>query len=123
MQDGLHNFIEFYMQQKEVPFLPLVLCWLEDNELFNVDTIRVVSSKDKEPQESLNNMIYSHSKKRKHDEFASKSGGKGNEKEMNLIPIHEDEELNEMRGFDSGNFSTIDTLDENDDDIGEEDLN
>ena len=48
-----------------------------------------------------------------------KSGGKGKEKEMNLIPIHEDEELHEMGGFDSGNFPTIDTLDE---DIGEEDL-
>ena len=39
---------------------------------------------------------------------------------MNLIPIHEDEELDEMKGFDSGNFPTIDTLDGNDDDIGEE---
>ena len=39
---------------------------------------------------------------------------------MNLIPIHEDEELDEMKGFDSGNFPTIDTLDVNDDDIGEE---
>ena len=48
-----------------------------------------------------------------------KIGGKGKEKEMNLIPIHEDEELHEMGGFDSGNFPTIDTLDE---DIGEEDL-
>ena len=48
-----------------------------------------------------------------------KSGGKGKEKEMNLIPIHEDEELDEMGGFDSGNFPTIDALDE---DIGEEDL-
>ena len=49
-----------------------------------------------------------------------KSGGKGKQKEMNLIPIHEDEELDEMKGFDSGNFPTIDTLDVNDDDIGEE---
>ncbi|RVW89440.1 hypothetical protein CK203_046853 [Vitis vinifera] len=67
-------------------------------------------------------MISLHSKKRKHDEFASKSGGKNKEKEMNLTPIHEDEELDEMGGFDSGNFPTIVTLDEDDDDIGEEDL-
>ena len=51
-----------------------------------------------------------------------KSGGKGKQKEMNLIPIHEDEELDEMGGFDSGNFPTIVTLDEDDDDIEEEDL-
>ena len=31
---------------------------------------------------------------------------------MNLTPIHEDEELDEMGGFDSGNFSISDTLDE-----------
>ena len=52
----------------------------------------------------------------------NKIGGKGKEKEMNLIPIHEDEELDEMGGFDSGNLPTIDTLDEDDDDIGDEDL-
>ena len=51
-----------------------------------------------------------------------KSGSKNKEKEMNLTPIHEDEELDEMGGFDSGNFPTIVTLDEDDDDIGEEDL-
>ena len=51
-----------------------------------------------------------------------KSGGKNKEKEMNLTPIHEDEELDEMGGFDSGNFPTIVTLDEDDDDIGEEHL-
>ncbi|KAL6312327.1 hypothetical protein AAG906_008028 [Vitis piasezkii] len=62
-------------------------------------------------------MISLHSKKRKHDEFASKSGGKNKDKEMNLTPIHEDGELDEMGGFDSGNFPTIVTLDEDDDDI------
>ncbi|RVW34676.1 hypothetical protein CK203_108908 [Vitis vinifera] len=67
-------------------------------------------------------MISLRSKKRKHDEFASKSGGKNKEKEMNLTPIHEDEELDEMGGFDSGNFPTIVTLDEDDDDIGDKDL-
>ena len=41
---------------------------------------------------------------------------------MNLISIHEDEELDEMKGFDSGNFPIIDTLDENDDDLEDEDL-
>ena len=51
-----------------------------------------------------------------------KSGGKNKEKEMNLTPIHEDEELDEMGGFDSGNFPTIVTLDEDDDDIGDKDL-
>ncbi|RVW87909.1 hypothetical protein CK203_039750 [Vitis vinifera] len=89
-----------WIAEKEAPLLLLDLCWLKDNELFNVDVIRVVSSKDQEPQE----LSASHSKKKKHDEFASK------EKEMNLIPIHEDEELDEMGGFDSGNLPTIDTL-------------
>ena len=46
--------------------------------------------------------------------------GKG--KGLNLTLIHEDEELVEVRGFDSGSFPTIDTLDEDDDDIGEGDL-
>ena len=51
-----------------------------------------------------------------------KSGGKNKEKEMNLTSIHEDGKLDEMGGFDSGNFPTIVTLDEDDDDIEEEDL-
>ena len=51
-----------------------------------------------------------------------KSGGQGKGKELNLTPIHEDEELDEIGGLDSENFATIDTLDENDDDIGDDDL-
>ena len=50
------------------------------------------------------------------------SGGKGKEKELNLTPIHEDEELHELGEFDSGNFPTIDTSNEDDDDIGKDDL-
>ena len=57
-----------WIAEKEAPLLLLDFCWLEDNELFNVDVIRVVSSKDQEPQE----LSASHSKKKKHDEFASK---------------------------------------------------
>ena len=52
----------------------------------------------------------------------SKSGGKGKWKELNLTPIHEDEELDELGRFDSGNFPTIDTLDENNEDIGNDNL-
>ncbi|RVW40938.1 hypothetical protein CK203_076926 [Vitis vinifera] len=55
-------------------------------------------------------------------EAKCKSGGKGKGKALNLTPIHKDEELDELGGFDSGNFPTIDTLDEDDDDIGEDDL-
>ncbi|RVW39169.1 hypothetical protein CK203_078169 [Vitis vinifera] len=47
---------------------------------------------------------------------------KGKEKELNLTPIDEDEDLDEMGIHDSGHFPTIDTLDEDDDDLGEEDL-
>ena len=51
------------------------------------------------------------------------SGGKGKEKELNLIPIDEDEDLHEIGIHDSGHFPTIDhTLDEDDDDLGDEDL-
>ena len=50
------------------------------------------------------------------------NGGQGKGKELNLTPIHGDEELDELGGFDGGNFPTIDTLDEDDDDIGEDDL-
>ena len=49
------------------------------------------------------------------------SRGKG--KDFNLSPIHEDKDLDEMRRIDSGNFPTIDTLDDDDDvDIEEDDL-
>ena len=51
-----------------------------------------------------------------------KNGGQCKGKELNLTPIHEDEELDELGGFNGGNFPTIDTLDEDDDDIGEDDL-
>ena len=51
-----------------------------------------------------------------------KNGGQGKGKELNLTPIHEDEELDELGRFDSGNFPTIDTLDEDDDDIQDNDL-
>ena len=47
----------------------------------------------------------------------SLSGGKGKEKDFNLSPIREDEDLDEMRRFDSANFPTIDTLDDDDDDV------
>ena len=50
------------------------------------------------------------------------SGDKGKGKELNLTPIHEDEELDELGGFDSGNFPTIDTWEEDDDDIGQDNL-
>ena len=49
------------------------------------------------------------------------SGGKGKEKDFILSQIHEDEDLDEMRRFDSGNFPTIDTFDDNDDVDIEED--
>ncbi|RVW61676.1 hypothetical protein CK203_065823 [Vitis vinifera] len=111
-----------WIAEKEDPLLPLDLCWLQDNELFNVDAIRVVSSNSQETQASSDHMVSSHSYKRKHNEVPSTSGGKGKEKELNLTPIDEDEDLDEMRIHDSGHFPTIDTLDEDDDDLGEEDL-
>ena len=33
-----------YIVEKEDPLISLDLCWLEDNELFNVDVIRIMSS-------------------------------------------------------------------------------
>ena len=59
------------LQKTEAPLLSLDLCRPEDNELFNVDVIRLVSSKDQESQAPLANIISFHSHKRKHDEFAS----------------------------------------------------
>ncbi|RVW88165.1 hypothetical protein CK203_042861 [Vitis vinifera] len=52
----------------------------------------------------------------------STSGGKGKEKELNLTPSDENEDLHEMGIHDSGHFPTIDTLDEDDDDLEDEDL-
>ncbi|KAJ9698985.1 hypothetical protein PVL29_007853 [Vitis rotundifolia] len=117
-----------WIAEKEDPLLPLDLCWLQDNELFNVDAIRVVSSNSQETQASSDHMVSSHSYKRKHNEVPSTSGGKGKEKELNLTLIDEDEDedededLHEMRIHDSGHFPIIDTLDEDDDDLGDEDL-
>ena len=61
-----------WIVEKEDPLLPLDLCWLKDNKLFNVNVIRTVSSQNQETQVSSDNMVSSHSNKRKHDEFASK---------------------------------------------------
>ena len=51
------------------------------------------------------------------------SGSKSKENEVNLVLIVEDEELNYMGGFDSASFPIIVTLDEDDDNIREDDLN
>ena len=51
-----------------------------------------------------------------------KNGGKDKERDMNLVSINEDKELDEMEGFGSGNFPTIDTLDEDNNDTREEDF-
>ena len=58
--------------RKEDPLLPFDLCWLQDNELFSVDVIRVVSSNSQETQASSDHMVSSHSYKRKHNEVPSK---------------------------------------------------
>ena len=60
-----------WIAEKEDPLLPLDLCWLQDNELFNVDAIRVVSSNSQETQASSDHMVSSHSYKRKHNEVPS----------------------------------------------------
>ena len=57
--------------EKDDLLLPIDLCWLEDNELFNVDAISVVPFKDQKTQASPDNMVYSQSYKRKHNELAS----------------------------------------------------
>ena len=48
------------------------------------------------------------------------SRDKGKENELNLSSIYEDEDLDEMKGLDNGKFPNIDTLDEDDGDIGED---
>ena len=57
--------------EKEVSLLLLDTIWLEDDELFNLDVIRIVSSKGEEIQTPSINIVPSHSCKRKHDDFAS----------------------------------------------------
>ena len=61
-----------WIAEKEDPLLPLDLCWLQDDELFNVDAIRVVSSNSQQTQASSDHMISSHSYKMKHNEVPSK---------------------------------------------------
>ena len=53
-----------WIVEKETPIIPPDLCLLEDNELFNVDVVKVVSSKDQETQVSLDSIISSHSNKK-----------------------------------------------------------
>ena len=47
-----------WIAEKEDPFLPLDLCWLQDNELFSVDAIRVVSSNSQETETSSDHMVF-----------------------------------------------------------------
>ena len=61
-----------WIAEKEDLLLPLDLYWLQDNELFSVDAIRVVSSNSQETQASSDHMVSSHSYKRKHNEVPSK---------------------------------------------------
>ena len=49
-----------WIAEKEDPLLPVDLCWLQDNELFNVDAIRVVSSNSQEIETSSDHMVSSH---------------------------------------------------------------
>ncbi|RVW92056.1 hypothetical protein CK203_037087 [Vitis vinifera] len=67
------------LRRKKIP--PLDLCWLQDNELFNVDAIRVVSSNSQEMQASSDHMVSSHSYKRKHNEVPREKDKGGFEKE------------------------------------------
>ena len=46
-----------WIAEKEDPLLPLDLCWLQANELFSVDAIRVVSSNSQETETSSNHMV------------------------------------------------------------------
>ncbi|RVW97934.1 hypothetical protein CK203_021220 [Vitis vinifera] len=112
-----------WIVEKEDPLLPLDLCWLQ---IMNYSMLMSLE------------LCHPTPKRRKHHRIiwflhiptkgniikyqVSTSGGKGKEKELNLTPIDEDEDLDEMGIHDSGHFPTIDTLDEDDDDLGEEDL-
>ena len=60
-----------WIVEKEDLLLPHDAIWLEDDELFNVDGVRIVPSKGEEIQAPSIN-ICSSSIKRKYDEFASK---------------------------------------------------
>ena len=51
------------------------------------------------------------------------SRSKMKEKEVNLTLIDEDEESNDIGEFNTASFLIIDTLDKDDDDIGDDDLN
>ena len=62
-----------WIVKKVIPSSHLIFIWLKDDELFNVDVIRIVSSKGEEIQEPKPSIdIVSSSIKRKHDDFASK---------------------------------------------------
>ncbi|KAL6340001.1 hypothetical protein AAG906_038836 [Vitis piasezkii] len=112
-----------WIVEKEDPHLPLDLCWLQDNELFSVDAIRAMSSNSQETETSSDTWFLHIPTKGNIMKYqVSTSGGNDKEKELNLTPIDEDEDLHEMGIHDSGDVPTIDTLDEDDDDLGDEDL-
>ena len=53
-----------WITKKEDSLLPINLYWLEDNELFNIYAIRVVSFKGQKTQASPDNMVSSQSYKK-----------------------------------------------------------
>ena len=60
-----------WITEKEDPLLPRDAIWLEDDKLFNVDVIRILSSQGEEIRTPSTNIVSSDIK-RKHDDFASK---------------------------------------------------
>ena len=47
-----------WIEENKDPLLPFDLCWLQDNELFSVDVIRVVSSNSQETETSSDHMVF-----------------------------------------------------------------
>ncbi|RVX13585.1 hypothetical protein CK203_010297 [Vitis vinifera] len=98
------------LRRKKIPSSPLIFVGFKIMNYSMLMPLELCHPTPKRRKASSDHMVSSHSYKRKHNEVPSTSGGKGKEKELNLTPIDEDEDLDEMGIHDSGHFPTIDTL-------------
>ncbi|KAG6491979.1 hypothetical protein ZIOFF_046925 [Zingiber officinale] len=120
------NSDDEWITEKEGPVLPVTTKWLEDDELFESDPIVSVSSatfeslfdsdKRVEDVEDIVEVPPTNSKKRVAE---NSSGSKDKQARLSLVDVEDNhldaENYGVIPTFDSGNFPTIDTIDDDSD--------
>ncbi|KAG6508679.1 hypothetical protein ZIOFF_034059 [Zingiber officinale] len=120
------NSDDEWITEKEGPVLPVTTKWLEDDELFESDPIVSVpsatfeslfdSDKRVEDVEDIVEVAPTNSKKRVAE---NSSGSKDKQARLSLVDVEDNhldaENYGVIPTFDSGNFPTIDTIDDDSD--------